>query len=84
MVGKGREHSAAPSSEGGGMGTSIPADSLRRALLSSLHTPVAASSSTPMRGGWGKKRGSRGGRGGRGKGRVAATPSSPPPPADSP
>jgi hypothetical protein len=69
------------------MGTSIPADSLRRALLSSLHTPVAASSSTPVRGGRGKKRGSRGGRGGRGgrgKGRVAATPSSPPPPADSP
>ena len=69
------------------MGTSISADSLRRALLFSLHTPVAPSSSTPMRGGRGKKRGSRGGRGGRGgrgRGRVAATPSSPPPPADSP
>ena len=79
MVAKGGEHSAAPSSEGGGMGTSIPVDSLRRALFSSQHTPLAASSSTPVRGGRGKKRGSRGGRGGRDKGRVSATPSSPPP-----
>ncbi len=37
MVGKGRKHSAAPSSSaGGGMGTSIPASPLRRALLSTL------------------------------------------------
>ena len=45
MVGKGRKHSAAPSSSAGdGMGTSIPASPLRRVLLSTMQgaAPVRA------------------------------------------
>ena len=83
MVGAGRERSEPPSSARGGRGAVIPPQHLRRALVDSMHTPAGASSSA--RRGLGKtKRGtSRGGRGG-GRGRKAATPSSPPPPAESP
>ena len=46
MVGKGRKHSAAPSSSAGdGMGTSIPASPLRRVLLSTMQ------GAPPVRGG---------------------------------
>ncbi len=46
MVGKGRKHSADPSSSvGDGMGTSIPASPLRRALLSTMQ------GAPPVRGG---------------------------------
>ena len=60
---------------------------LRRALYRQYgDTPAGASSSASCPPGeevGGEKRGGRGGRG-RGRGRQAATPSSPPPPADSP
>ena len=88
MVGAGRERSEAPSSSArDGRGTSIPPQTLRRALYDSMGTPEGTSSSAKLptgRGGRGKKRAPKGTRGGRGRGRKAATPSSPPPPADSP
>ena len=82
MVGAGRERSEAPSSARGGRGTSIPSQTLRRALYDSIGTPEGASSSAKLptgRGGRGKKRATKGTRGGRGRGTKAATPSSPPP-----
>ena len=88
MVGAGPERSEAPSSSARGGRGSIPPVPLRRALLDSMGTPPGPSSSASVptggRGQGGKKRGGRSGRGhGRG-GRQARTPSSPPPPADSP
>ena len=87
MVGAGPERSEAPSSSARGGRGSIPPVPLRRPLLDSMGTPPGASSSASLptgRGGrGGKKRGGRLGRRG-GRGRQAATPSSPPPPADSP
>jgi hypothetical protein len=88
MVGAGPERSEAPSSSARGGRGSIPPVPLRRALLDSMGTPPGPSSSASVptggRGRGGKKRGGRSGRGrGRG-GRQARTPSSPPPPADSP
>jgi hypothetical protein len=88
MVGAGRERSEAPSSARGGRGTSIPPQTLRRALYDSIGTPEGASSSAKLptgRGGRGRgRKAPKVTRGGRGRGRKAATPSSPPPPADSP
>src|SRR4051812_11679159 len=87
MVGAGRERSEAPTSARGGRGSSIPPQSLRRALDLSLQSPATVASSSAGGGGGGggkkKEKAARGGRGG-GRGRKAATPSSPPPPAESP
>ena len=85
MVGAGRERSRAPTSARGGRGSSIPPHSLRRALDLSLQSPVTVASSSAGRGRGGKKK-EKAARGGRGveRGRKAATPSSPPPPAESP
>jgi hypothetical protein len=88
MVGAGKDHSEAPSSSArGGSGNSIPPVPLRRALYEGMASPVGTSLSALLptgRGGrGGRKRGGRGGRG-HGRGRQAPTPSSPPPPADSP
>ena len=84
MVGAGRERSGAPTSARGGRGSSIPPHSLRRALDLSLQSPATVASSSAGRGRGGKKeKAARGGRG-VGRGRKAATPSSPPPPAESP
>ena len=85
MVGAGRERSGAPTSARGGRGSSIPPHSLRRALDLSLQSPATVASSSAGRGRVGKKKekAARGGRG-VGRGRKAATPSSPPPPAESP
>ena len=84
MVGAGRERSRAPTSARGGRGSSIPPHSLRRALDLSLQSPATVASSSAGRGRGGKKEKAARGGCGIGRGRKAATPSSPPPPAESP
>ena len=82
MVGVGRERSEPPSLAHARRYDVIPPQHLQRALVDSMQTLAGASSSVGR--GRGKMmRGARGGRGG-GRGRKAATPSSPPPLADSP
>jgi hypothetical protein len=56
MVGAGRERSEAPTSARGGRGSSIPPQSLRRALDLSMQTPPAVASSSAGRGRGGRRR----------------------------
>uniref|UniRef100_A0A8R7JYN6 Uncharacterized protein n=1 Tax=Triticum urartu TaxID=4572 RepID=A0A8R7JYN6_TRIUA len=56
MVGTGRERSKAPSSARGGRGSSIPPQTLRRALDLSMKTPPAVASSLAGRGRGGRRR----------------------------
>src|SRR5215216_2801791 len=83
MVGKGPECPEPPASATGSGGSIIPPQPLRRALLDSMQTAAAGASSSAGRGRGRTKKAARGGRGS-GRCRKAATPSSPPPPADSP
>ena len=83
MVGKGPERPDPLASATGRGGSIIPAQPLRRALLDSMQTTAAGASSSAGRGRGRTKKAGRGGRGS-GRGRKAATPSSPPPSADSP
>ena len=83
MVGKGPERSEPRASAPGRGGSIIPDQPLRRALLDSMQSAPAGPSSSAGRGRGRTKKAARGGRGS-GRGRKAATPSSLPPPADSP
>jgi hypothetical protein len=83
MVGKGPERSEPRASAPGRGASIIPAQPLRRALLDSMQSAPAGPSSSAGRGRGRTKKAARGGRGS-GRGRKAATPSSPPPSADSP
>nr|XP_020164906.1 cell surface glycoprotein 1-like [Aegilops tauschii subsp. strangulata] len=83
MVGKGPERPEPPASATGRGGSIIPGQPLRRALLDSMQTAAAGASSSAVRGRGRTKKAARGGRGS-GRVRKAATPSSPPPSADSP
>src|SRR4051812_33740972 len=88
----GTNHSAAQLVPRKRPGTTIPPESLRRALLDSMTKGTADThagpSATPgARGVRGRKKGARGRAGARGRGRrsvTTASPSSPPPPVDSP
>ena len=83
MVGAGGERSEPPSLARAGRGAVIPPQPLRSALVDNMHTPTGASSSARRGQGKTKRGAARGGRGGE-RGRKAAAPSSPPPPAKSP
>ena len=87
MVGAGRERSEAPSSARGGRGTSIPPhtspESVVRQYADTGGRFFVGACPPGEEVGEGGREDGRGGRGG-GRGRKAATPSSPPPPADSP
>ena len=83
MVGKGPEHPEPTASATGRGGSIIPPQPLRRVLLDSMHTSAVGASSSAGRGRGRTKKAGRGGCGS-GIGRNAATPSSPPPSADSP
>ncbi|XP_020163963.1 uncharacterized protein [Aegilops tauschii subsp. strangulata] len=83
MVGKGPKRPEPPASATGRGGSVIPAQPLRRALLDSMQTAAEGASSSAGRGRGRTKKAARGGCGS-GRCRKAATPSSPPPSADSP
>jgi hypothetical protein len=88
----GTNHSAAQLVPRKRPGTTIPPESLRRALIDSMtkgpaDTHTGPSATPGARGVRGRKKGARGREGVRGRGRrsvTAASPSSPPPPVDSP